>query len=145
MPSVAVKVRFSASHYLPLYGGACAWHHGHDWLAEVEIAADRLDENGFVVEFGAVKAAVRVLDHRCINAFPPFQRTDTHNVERLGRLLNPDGLAPTTENVARWIGEQVQAVLDRLDNRPRLLRVTVQETENQAATVHFAGAAHAGA
>lgn len=43
------------AHRQHLHDGHCALIHGHNWGFEFTFAADSLDENGFVVDFGKLK------------------------------------------------------------------------------------------
>ena len=43
------------AHRQPSHQGHCALIHGHNWSFEFEFAADKLDECGFVIDFGKLK------------------------------------------------------------------------------------------
>lgn len=51
--------------------------HGHNYRVEVCVCGDKLDGNGFLIDFGVVKAAlnsvVGVLDHTYLNESMPKQ------------------------------------------------------------------------
>lgn len=56
------------AHHVRGHRGACISVHGHTWRLEVTIAAETLDDEGFVRDFGAIKTDVlqpchRLLDH----------------------------------------------------------------------------------
>ena len=56
------------AHHVRGHRGACISIHGHTWRLEVTIAAETLDDEGFVRDFGDIKADVlepahRLLDH----------------------------------------------------------------------------------
>jgi 6-pyruvoyl-tetrahydropterin synthase len=56
------------SHHIRGHGGACINLHGHTWKLEVGLAADELDAQGFVVDFGDLSREVlrpchALLDH----------------------------------------------------------------------------------
>ncbi|MCD4699987.1 MAG: 6-carboxytetrahydropterin synthase [Phycisphaerae bacterium] len=55
---VTVSARFSARHSVALPGGTMEDPHGHDWQVTAAFRADRLDENGFVIDFTAAQAAL---------------------------------------------------------------------------------------
>ena len=99
-------IRFAASHHLVVdYPTKCAKPHGHNYEAEVFCAARELDANGMVVDFKLIKErVVDRLDHHDLNEVLPFN--------------------PTTENLARWICEQI----------PHCYKVTVRETSDNTAT-----------
>jgi 6-pyruvoyltetrahydropterin/6-carboxytetrahydropterin synthase len=87
------------------YNGRCAHPHGHNGIAEVELAAESLDNKGMVYDFGELKARLmefidKELDHRMI------LREDDPLVEALSTAGEPAYLMkenPTAENLARLI------------------------------------------
>ncbi len=54
-----VEVRFAARHSVRLPGGAMEQPHEHDWRATATFRAEGLGEDGFVIDFLAVEAALR--------------------------------------------------------------------------------------
>lgn len=123
------KVRFAAAHryYRPEWSeeenqrvfGACAnpHGHGHNYLVEVTVRAPIDPQTGFSADLGDIDRAldahvVRVFDHQHINhAIPEFTE---------GKLI------PTTENIARYIWERVQAALGA---EMQLTRIRVHEDD----------------
>lgn len=121
MPSylLRVRARFEAAHHLTSYRGAVEPVHGHSWQVEAALAAGELDGEGMAADFVAVQAALRELaaglDHRDLNAVPPFDR-----------------LSPTTERIAAWFFGRLQ---ERLSAAPAALtEVTVWEGPDCSAT-----------
>lgn len=116
---VTRRIRWEAAHVLPGHPGECGRIHGHSWQAWVTVAGEQQtegDEAGMVVEMGRLADYFKTdlepgLDHRHLN--------DT---------LPDKFLPPTTENVAQFI-----LTMFRAAGFP-VVRVTVQETENQQAT-----------
>lgn len=88
MYRLRTKMDFDAAHYLEKYEGKCARMHGHLWVIEAFVLGKELDETGFVVDFGVIKSALKViidkLDHTLLN-----------DTEEIGN--------PTSENLARYI------------------------------------------
>lgn len=89
MFTITKEFAFSASHVLdglPV-GHQCGRLHGHNYIVEIELAAERLDDRGFVVDYGelgAVKTWIDTrLDHRHLNECMEGNPT----AERLARLL----------------------------------------------------------
>ena len=119
MPSYVVRVRtrFEAAHHLTSYRGAPEPNHGHSWTVEAALATPDLDADGMAWDFVEIQAALRDLaarlDHRDINAVPPFDRT-----------------SPTTERIAAWFFD---GLAERLPGAP-LLEVTVWEGPDASAT-----------
>ena len=104
--------------------GLCARpnFHGHSYVCDVTVTGDVDPITGFVVDLGALDAALRRevrdrFEHANINLdVPEFA----------------DGkLVPTGENLARFICERVQAAIGR---SARVARVTVAEDASLSAT-----------
>lgn len=56
------------AHHVRGHRGACISLHGHTWKLEVTVAAEALDDEGFVIDFSRLKGEVlspahRLLDH----------------------------------------------------------------------------------
>lgn len=70
---ITKEFHFSASHQLCHLPGdhPCARLHGHNYIVEVELAAETLDANGFVRDYRDLSALKRhiddTLDHRHLN------------------------------------------------------------------------------
>lgn len=105
MYKIRKRVEISASHSLKLsYPSKCENLHGHNWVIDVYCCAEKLNDDGMVVDFSLIKSLVRDrLDHQNLNDVLPFN--------------------PTAENLAKWICDTV----------PTCYRVDVQESENNIA------------
>lgn len=105
MYTVVKRVEIAGAHQLKLpYPSKCSRVHGHNWIVEVTLKSETLDENGMVLDFSKIKDVVKQLDHTYIN-------------DVMGDIN------PTAENMAKWI-------CDRL---PHCVRVTVRESEGNLA------------
>lgn len=117
MHKIKSKFSFDSAHFLPMYEGKCAKLHGHKWVVEVEIAAEKLHED-MVVDFSIIKGRYNDLfDHNCLNHVGPFK----------------DGLSPTAENIAEFIAVDLTEVLAGLPNRAKVSCVRIWETDNNCA------------
>jgi len=94
MYKLLIKIQFSAAHQLRGYRGKCENLHGHNWKVEVEIASERLDDLGLVIDFKELKQKVgkilEELDHQFLNDLPPFREVN-----------------PSSENIARHIFDRL--------------------------------------
>jgi len=99
-------LEISASHSLKLnYESKCQHLHGHNWMITIYCKSEKLDENGMVVDFSAVKQQVKqMFDHKNLNEVFDFN--------------------PTAENLARWI----------VDNVHNCYKAEVQESQENTAS-----------
>jgi 6-pyruvoyltetrahydropterin/6-carboxytetrahydropterin synthase len=74
MYRICKRFSFDAAHRLDGLpdGHKCGRTHGHTYAVEVELSAHRLDQHGFVVDFGDLSAVVKGLidqryDHQFLN------------------------------------------------------------------------------
>lgn len=117
---VTRRVRFEAAHHLPDHKGQCQYVHGHSWVAWI-VCAGEIRSDGMVVDMGHVAA------HFADEIEPQLDHAVLNGVDHLrpGARFHP----PSTENVARYLLDAY------LKAGFPVVRVTVQETENQTATV----------
>ncbi|MCK5808533.1 6-carboxytetrahydropterin synthase QueD [bacterium] len=113
---------FSAAHHLREYKGKCENVHGHNWRVRLEVTRDALTKEGFICDFTLLKQVLKDildrLDHRDINATPPF-----------------DKINPTAENLGTYIFTEADRQLKEVDAQLSVLRVKVWESEKSCATV----------
>lgn len=139
---------FSAAHFITFAGNICERLHGHNYRVAAEVAGP-LDENHYVVDFIAVRDALRdivsELDHFMLlpTEHPHIHvRADEKSVEVTfedRRWVFPRGdcvLLPvpntTAEKLAEYIGKKLQAELEtRCGTRPDRLRIEVDECYGQ--------------
>lgn len=111
---VKIEEAFEAAHNLRGYDGKCANLHGHNWIVEVEVAGEKLNELGILVDFKDVKRELKKLldeyDHRYLNEIPPF-----------------DKMNPTAENLAKLIHDEFK-INEIFDENAKLVAVTVFES-----------------
>jgi len=139
---------FSAAHFITFNGNVCERLHGHNYRVAAEVFGP-LDENHYVVDFIALRDALRELvaelDHHVLlpTEHPLIHVTaDETSVEAVfeeRRWVFPRGdcvLLPvantTAELLARYLGQRLQQALwDRSGFRPQRLRMEVDECEGQ--------------
>ena len=101
---VRKSIDLDFAHHVRGHDGACINLHGHTWKFEVDVVAEQLDSQGFVVDFGRLKREVlrpchALLDHALAVGADTFDEIET-GLEAMGRQLvasrGPDGAAPET-------------------------------------------------
>lgn len=107
MYEVKKRLEISAAHQLKLdYVSKCSNLHGHNWIIDVYLRSETLDNNGMVMDFTEIKEKItKKFDHQIINEIVDFN--------------------PTAENLAKYICDLLA---------PKCYRVDVQESENNVAS-----------
>ena len=123
MFELKVKSRFAGAHQLSMVGQKCENLHGHNWNVEVCVAGKELNSAGVLADFGDIKKAVRSvvdgqLDHKFLNELEMFKQTQ-----------------PTSERIAVYIADQVQAFLDEtIQEDVKVSKVMAWESDDACAT-----------
>jgi 6-pyruvoyltetrahydropterin/6-carboxytetrahydropterin synthase len=119
MYELTVERHFAAAHKLVDYAGACARLHGHNYRVLVSFCGEKLDAEGFLVDFATLKAVcegvLAGLDHQYLNDLPAFA-----------------GKNPTAETLAEILFGEMAAAAEGLP--ARVSAVTVYESESAAVT-----------
>ncbi len=97
---VRIEGFFEAAHNLRSYKGKPEPLHGHSWKVEVEMEAPKLDGEGMAFDFVELEDALKKLTGRLnytyINEVPPFM-----------------DIAPSAENIARWMHDELFSVVTK--------------------------------
>ena len=110
--TVTKIIHFCYGHRLLNYAGSCRHLHGHNAKAEIDVAADKLDERGMAADFTEIKTALKTwidkeLDHKlCLNVDDPL-------IPALKELNEPFFVFesnPTAENIAKLIFEKAASL-----------------------------------
>jgi 6-pyruvoyltetrahydropterin/6-carboxytetrahydropterin synthase len=124
MYEVKIKADFSAAHNLREVGGKCESLHGHNFVVEVAVESESLDEGGMVLDFRLLKTKTKTildtLDHRYLNDLPLFAGTN-----------------PSSENLAAYIFRELSHQIDQ--GSRRVSWVSVWESETSQATYRRIG------
>jgi len=118
MYEVIIEKKFSSAHFLRNYHGQDEPLHGHNWRVQVRFAGSQLVEpEQYLVDFVEARQIldkiISKIDYKNINEVSPFDKRN-----------------PSAENIARWIYDELIAVLPA----PKPSRVTVWETDEGAAS-----------
>jgi 6-pyruvoyltetrahydropterin/6-carboxytetrahydropterin synthase len=100
---------FEAAHDLPTFpdGHKCRRLHGHSFRFDVVVEGEVDPAKGYLIDYGDIKKA----------AEPVVRRLDHYYLNEISGLENP-----TSENLAKWIWDQLSAAL------PHLSMIVVHET-----------------
>ena len=123
MFEVQVEDEFSAAHFLKLYDGSYELRHGHTWKVAVVMRAEKLDSMGVVVDFEALKPALKKVlsefNEASFNEHPDFK----------------DGkLNPSTENIAKIIYDRLSRNFK--SKNAKITKVTIWETPDASASYY---------
>ncbi len=120
MFELKIVTSFAAAHQLKMVAVKCENLHGHNWKIEVHVAGKNLNAAGVLIDFGELKQHLSEitenLDHKFLNELNCFD----------------DRCPPSSENIARYIAEALQAKIETL--AVRVARVTAWESDNACAT-----------
>jgi 6-pyruvoyltetrahydropterin/6-carboxytetrahydropterin synthase len=111
MYRITKKISFCYGHRLLNYEGKCKNLHGHNAVAEIDIASYELDDCGFVMDFSDVNRIVKQwidneLDHKMLlNSNDPIVQV----LEKLGEEIYLMDKNPTAENIAELIYNYIKS------------------------------------
>lgn len=99
------KFTFEAAHYLPNHDGKCQRLHGHSWIGWVVLEGEELQrkgpKQGMLVDYGDVSARLKPLVDEYL---------DHHHLNQ----SIPEMVNPTSENIAKWVYDQLSGTLRHL-------------------------------
>ena len=115
---IYVQTHFSAAHALRGYPGDCARVHGHNWIIDVFVRCNKLNEIGIGLDFREIKERVKRvlkdLDHFNLNELPVFQDVN-----------------PTSENIAKFLYKELSRHLN--SDSITVSKIKVSETPGAGA------------
>lgn len=152
---ISITKRFANlpfAHRQHLHDGHCRLIHGHNWDFEVELRADSLDENGFVVDFGKLKWMRQWFENNFDHTLVLNEADPALRYLREG-LCDPAGSGPEVkelfpfakivvvpncgaEGLAKWVlwelNRRLREVIG-IDRNVRIYRVRAFEDEKNSA------------
>ena len=135
------RIPFCAGHRLLGHEGKCANLHGHNYVAEIYVTGDEIDEVGRVVDFSVINRLFKGwIDEHWDHGMLIWEN-DSDALNAL-QMISPNRLYtmpynPTAENMARYLLENIGPELVRQIEgyKVHLSKVVIWETENSAAEV----------
>ena len=123
MFELKVITDFAAAHQLlNLIGRKCENLHGHNWKIEVFAIGNKLDKSGVLLDLGIIKQHLKnvmnKLDHKFLNELSFFT----------------EKFPPSSENIARYIGLEMEKLLNKEAVDVRISKVTAWESGAAAAS-----------
>jgi len=122
MFELKIITHFAAAHRLKMVAKKCENLHGHNWMIEVSVAGETLNNAGVLIDFGELKGylseIIEKLDHTFLNELNFF-----HNDN------------PSSENIACYIANELKKKI--IGHDIKVARVTAWESENACATYSF--------
>lgn len=122
MYKLMIETSFSSAHQLRGYKGKCENLHGHNWMVQVYVASNVLNEIDLVIDFHDIKSMtneiISKLDHTLINNVFPFTEKN-----------------PSSENIARWIFESLKEKMAK-HSGIKVSEVTVWESPTASASYY---------
>ena len=106
---VKKTLEISACHKLTLsYESKCTNLHGHNWIIDVYLESNELDNNGMVMDFTHIKREIQdKFDHKVINDVVDFNPTAENLAKYICDVLAPFcyrvDVQESTDNVASYI------------------------------------------
>lgn len=117
MYTLTTTAAFDSAHFLHGYDGKCSNIHGHRWTLKVTIAKDSLQiggqQDGMVIDFGDLKAAVRSLadawDHALIWQEGTLKPATVSALQEENFRMIAVPFRPTAEHMAKYFYEQLKS------------------------------------
>ncbi len=109
MYRVKKRIEISAAHKLTLdYNSKCSNLHGHNWIIDVFLESNELDNNGMVMDFTHIKREIQdKFDHKVINDVVDFNPTAENLAKYICDVLAPFcyrvDVQESTDNIASYI------------------------------------------
>jgi len=117
MFELKAQMYFAAAHHLLNYDGECENQHGHNWLVEVYVTGDQLDNSNILIDYKVLKKELKnvldLLDHKDLNELPCFK-----------------GISPSSEMISKFIYQKLKEKVNILS------KVSVWETNTSCASYY---------
>ena len=113
MYEITVEESFSAAHNLRDYQGDCERLHGHNYQVRATVRVAQLGADGLGVDFRELKAALGAV----------LEGLDHHYLNEDVAEFAEGKMNPTTENLAKYVFDQLTGAKLANGARPRAVKV----------------------
>lgn len=128
------KIRFEMAHRLRrAFSKQCKNLHGHSYIAEVILEAEKLNEDGMIIDFGELKALLKNIIEELDHSIILNEEDELCDVmsEAAGKFIAVS-YNPTAEMMARDIAFSIESILPS-----NILTVTVRLHETESGWAEF--------
>ena len=127
------------SHRQPFHNGRCSRLHGHSWSITLTFASDKLDSNGFVVDFGELHYISdwidEHLDHGTIVCANDPMIENIRSISKQGLLKIVEIESASCEGIAIYLFHTFnELVRKKTNNRAWLKKIHLMEDSKNSAT-----------
>lgn len=136
MYTLITEASFDSAHFLANYIGKCRNIHGHRWTIKIEVASEKLHNeghlNGMIIDFGDLKKELKDLadyfDHSLIIEKGSMRKETLQALKDDDFRIVEIDFRPTAENFSKF-------VFDHFTTKGFFVKsATVYETPNNCAT-----------
>lgn len=130
MYSVVREIHFSYGHRLVGHQGKCRHVHGHNGRVQIEVASERLDSLGMVIDFSEISRTIgKWIDENLDHVLILWEKDPLVSVlKERGEKILIVAENPTAEYLARRIFEEARKL------KLPIAKVTVWETNDSCAS-----------
>lgn len=136
MITVRKEMMIEMAHRLPSHKGLCRFIHGHSYKFVIHAEAASVNANGMIVDFKELKnvmeKTIGAWDHSLILACDDPAYNDLVSKGYCQVWAFPS--EPTAENMAKWIGTEINDICKTCDLQFSVFRVDVWETTTSCAS-----------
>lgn len=122
-----VEDSFDSAHFLEKYEGKCRNIHGHRWKVVIEVKGDKLNDQGFIMDFGEIKMHLKELvslyDHALLIERRSMDKEKLEWLKQEHHVIELDFI-PTAENLSQYFYQKLKEKIININS------VTVFETPN---------------
>ena len=127
------------SHRQPFHEGRCSRLHGHSWSITLTFEASRLDDNGFVIDFGDLHFIEDWidghLDHGTVLCEQDPRKDELQALEATGLLKITWVESASCEGIAKFLFETFNPMVsERANGRVSLQSIHLEEDSKNSAT-----------